>query len=295
MASMRPAIVFCLAFACVHPSGKEQQEAATIELQSSSEVSRHDPIAQHTVAIADPDPRIGAFCTAVVLGPHTLLSSARCFGDKDKIPFAWFEQSTEGLPEEERFISIPIRRVALHVQYQKERWDNEDNQLTQGNPPTAPSTPLYDLALAWLDEAIPESYTPVSLAGTQADLHQSRLVQAGYGCLDPVCEEDALQLHKTPVEAKAIFPQAAYVVLKSPAARGTCRGDMGGPYFQVSSESVRLVALSSSSPRLCEQGILGESLVAPFQVWIEQAQQNLERGDFKKSNLVQIIDFDGKS
>jgi hypothetical protein len=280
---------------CVHEP--ETFSALPSSFQTTREVSRQDPMAQHTVVIADPDPRVGAYCTAVVLSPQVLMSSARCFGDKDRIPFAWFERSGPFGEREDRFVSIPIKRVALHVQFLKERREKDEQQFTQAQfweHPSSPTAPAYDLALALLAEPVPEPYTAVTMVGTLADLRTSTLVQAGYGCAQPICEEDDLQLHQTPVQLHAIFPQSAFALFKSAAARGTCRGDLGGPYFQVSPESVRLVAMSGTSPELCEAGTLAESLVAPFQVWIEQAVWNLEAGDFKKSHLVQIIDFEGK-
>jgi secreted trypsin-like serine protease len=265
-----------LASACKHFG-----EDSTEKIVKGQKVEPEDPIASHTVSIMDPDPEIGQYCTAVLLARDVLLTAAHCFNDKSRRAYALFSTAYNPRLSVKQQPLIKIRRIAVHAEYSEDKGDVYDRKIVDATRPedlVSPGRPLYDIALAYLDSRIPDSYQPTPLAGGSADLSNGEITTAGYGCTTTTCRGKNNILRKIPMRYVKTFPEAGMVALTAGQRYGSCSGDSGGPDFIDEGGILRVFALVSTGPDACEAGLSVDTLIAPYKGWIEQATSAVRSG-----------------
>jgi secreted trypsin-like serine protease len=265
-----------LASSCKH-LGEDSSE----KIVKGQKVDPEDPIAAHTVSIMDPDPEIGQYCSAVVLARDVLLTAAHCFNDKSRRAYAFFGTAYNAKLSMKQQPLIKIRRIAVHAQYSQEKGDTYDSKIADAARPedlVSPGRPLYDIALAYLDARIPDSYQPTPLAGGGVDLINGEITTAGYGCTTTICRGKNNILRKVPMRYIRTFPEASMVALTSGQRSGSCAGDSGGPDFIDEGGILRVFALVSTGPDACEAGLSVDTLIEPYKGWIDQAISAVRSG-----------------
>jgi hypothetical protein len=276
------------------PESEGIPRAASLEA-----VTRQDPIAQHTVALVDPDPTVGQFCSGVVFGARFVLTAASCFQDEQRIPYVLFERLTplEDEGYEDRGILIKIERAVMHESYARELADQYDQLLANGGKVdkiVSPNDPLNDLALAYLEAEVPAHYVPARLIKADVDLRKTRLFAAGYGCQSNPCDENDSELHKSSTRWLRSFEPARKIILMSGKNKGSCVGDSGGPVFHVTEKDIVLVSISTSGQLSCEAGLSFDTPVVPYRRWIEQAMSGMTQANWNVAGF-RVVQFPKES
>jgi len=269
-------LILVLVQGCKH-IGEDSSE----KIVKGQRVEPEDPIAAHTVSIMDPNPDIGQYCTAVVLARDVLLTAAHCFNDKSRRAYALFSTAYNPKLNMKQQPLIKIRRIAVHAEYSQEKGDAYDEKILNAERPdqlVSPGRPLYDIALAYLDQKIPDSYQPAPLAGRNADLVNGEITTAGFGCTSTNCRGKNNILRKVAMRYVKSFPEASMVALTAESRQGSCSGDSGGPDFIDEGGILRVFALVSTGPDACEAGLSVDTLVSPYKGWIEQAVSAVRSG-----------------
>lgn len=265
-----------LASSCKH-LGEDSSE----KMVKGQKVDPEDPIAAHTVSIMDPDPEIGQYCSAVVLARDVLLTAAHCFNDKSRRAYAFFGTAYNPKLSMKQQSIVKIRRIAVHAEYSQDKGDNYDSKIADAARPedlVSPGRPLYDIALAYLDARIPDTYQPTPLAGGAVDLINGEITTAGFGCTTTLCRGKTNILRKVSMRYVKTFPEASMVALTSGQRSGSCSGDSGGPDFIDEGGILRVFALVSTGPDACEAGLSVDTLIEPYKGWIDQAISAVRSG-----------------
>lgn len=256
-------------------------------------VNARDPIASYTVSIMDPDPSIGQYCSAVVLARDVIMTAAHCFNDKTRRPYVLFSTAYNPRLGNKQQPLIKVRRIAIHAQYSQERGDIYDKKIFSAERTdqlSSPGRPLYDIALAWLDERIPDAYEAAPLAGSSIDFANGLVTSAGYGCTTTLCKGKTNVLRKIPMRYVRSYQDAGMVVLAAPGAKhGSCSGDSGGPDFVDQGGVMRVFALISTGPDSCEAGLSVDTLIEPYKPWMEQAMNGVRSG--RKGSSYTLTEF----
>jgi hypothetical protein len=169
----------------------------------------------------------------------------------------------------------------VHAQYSQEKGDTYDSKIADAAGPedlVSPGRPLYDIALAYLDVRIPDTYQPTPLAGGAVDLINGEITTAGFGCTNTLCRGKNNILRKVPMRYVKTFPEASMVALTSGQRSGSCSGDSGGPDFIDEGGILRVFALVSTGPDACEAGLSVDTLIEPYKGWIDQAISAVRSG-----------------
>ncbi|MEH1012452.1 serine protease [Micromonospora sp. CPCC 206060] len=173
-------------------------------------------------------------CTGTVLSPTKVLTAAHCTVD---YPFgtSWVIAGRTNLDDETAGF---VARVAT-------TWTHQGYNLAAQYAGTA-LAPVDDVSVLTLKDALPATYTPVSLSGQGDQAPYTAGTSAeivGYGMSDPNDGGSAGILHKGTVEMKSNTDcsssyGAAYDANRMICAAGsttpttdTCHGDSGGPIF----------------------------------------------------------------
>lgn len=274
-------LLLSLFFLSLASSCKHLGEDSSEKMVKGQKVDPEDPIASHTVSIMDPDPEIGQYCSAVVLARDVLLTAAHCFNDKSRRAYAFFGTAYNPKLSMKQQPLVKIRRIAVHAQYSQEKGDTYDSKIADAERPedlVSPGRPLYDIALAYLDSRIPDSYQPTPLAGGAVDLVNGEITTAGFGCTTTLCRGKTNILRKVSMRYVKTFPEASMVALTSGQRSGSCSGDSGGPDFIDEGGILRVFALVSTGPDACEAGLSVDTLIEPYKGWIDQAISAVRSG-----------------
>lgn len=275
-------------YACRHLNDESSAE----KIVRGQVVDPADPVASYTVSIMDPDPAIGQYCTGVVLAKDIILSAAHCFNDKTRRSYILFSPAYNAKLSNKQQPLFKIRRLAIHAQYSQDKGELYDKKILTADRVeqlVSPGKPLYDLALAYLDEKIPDSYEPAPLAGGSIDLTNGLITTAGYGCTTTNCKGRSNILKKVPMRYVKTYTDASMVVLLAGSKHGSCTGDSGGPDFINQNGALRVFALVSTGPESCEAGLSVDTLIEPYRGWIEQAMSGVRSG--RKASIYTLTEY----
>ncbi len=267
-------------------------ESSSEKVVKGQLVDPSDPVASYTVSIMDPDPAIGQYCTGLVLAKDVILTAAHCFNDKGRRAYILFSTAYNPKLSNKQQPLIKVRRIAVHAQYSQDKGDVYDQRILNADRVeqlVSPGKPLYDLALAYLDEKIPDSYEPAPLAGGSIDLTDGPITTAGFGCTTTLCKGRSNILRKIPMKYAKTYSDASMVVLYSTSKRGSCTGDSGGPDFINQGGILRVFALVSTGPESCEAGLSVDTLIEPYRGWIDQALSGVRSG--RKASIYTLSEF----
>ncbi len=276
---------------CQTSASRQQWDLAVKQGKASNP---RDPVLLHTVALVDPDPSVGQFCTGVVIGKRQILTSAHCFDDEQRIPYVLMERSYEpGLDYSERATLFRIELAAIHSGYQNAKSDAYDKQVlstSDAKKVSGPGKPLHDLAVAVLEHDVIDPYRPVKFVTGTEDLKTSRILAAGYGCQGADCDETESELRKSEMKFVKNLADAPLVVLSGGGGKGTCLGDRGGPDFRVEPQALSLLAIKTTGQGSCEAGVAVDTLVLPYKAWIEKGLDVLSKPMVQVEGF-RVVDF----
>jgi len=282
-------LTFLLAISCKHFS----EEYSSTKIVKGTLVNADDPIASYTVSIMDPDPSIGQYCSGVVLARDVILTAAHCFNDKTRRAYIMFQTAYNPKLSNKQQLVVKVRRIAVHAKYNEEKADAYDKRIINAErieQLISPGKPLYDIALAYLDQQIPDSYEPAQLAGGSIDLMDGEITTAGYGCSTTVCKGRSNVLRKVSMRYVKTFAEASMVVLAAnKEGYGSCTGDSGGPDFVNQGGVLRVFALITTGPDSCEAGLSVDTLIEPYKGWIEQAIGGIRSG--RRGSIYTLTEF----
>lgn len=219
-------------------------------------------------------------CSGVVIGPHSVLTAAHCFG---------------ATPEEMNL----VYQVALH-------FEKDINQPTQAVMQTTKfsihhlfntaslknSSALrldHDIALIYFDEPLPPTHQPVLLWQNDDQLLSSQnFATAGYGAQNDVNLKnmntipDIGVLSATILKFDFSLPNPKFLptqITATQTANGICRGDSGGGAFIKSNNNWVLVGITSAAgtDESCLHGKANFTRVSLFQEWIKKTETELSK------------------
>lgn len=283
-------ILICLAssLACKHLIETDSEQ----KLARAGLVESGDQVAAHTVSIIDPDPNIGQYCSGIILAKDLVLTAAHCFNDPKRKAYILFNTFYNAHLDPKQQSLFKVRRVAIHAKYSQEQSDAYDKSIREANKIEQvlnPGKPLDDLALAYIEDKIPEGYEPAMIADRSTDLTSGKITTAGYGCTTTLCRDKNNALHKSTLRFVKIFAEAQMVLMSANGKRGSCTGDSGGPDFIDQGTSLKVFAMVSTGPASCEAGISVDTLIAPYREWIDQAMRGARSG--RKSKQFRLLDY----
>lgn len=275
---------------CQSTSSRDHWERS---MAAGKVLPNRDPALLHTVALVDPDPTVGSFCSAVIIDKRHILTAAACFNDLQRIPYVLMEQPYQpGMDYADRGSLLRIERAVVHSSYQKVRSDAYTRQILESKglkQMLEPGAPLHDLAVAVLENDVIAPYQPIRFMQSKESIRLARFETAGYGCGRAECGDSEIELRKGEVKLIKILPTASLVVL-SHSKSSICPGSTGGPDYRVNPQGISLFAINSSDPKVCDAGFVVNALVTPYKPWVDQALKVLAKPMMQVDGY-RLIDF----
>jgi secreted trypsin-like serine protease len=258
----------------------------TTQIVGGSRVTSSDPAASVTASVLDPsNPDVGQYCTGIVVGRDVVLTAAHCFEDRTRAVYVRVGSASN--------TPIRVQQIAFHAQYDETRRKDYDALIQSAISAPAiklPASPLYDLALLYLQSPLPSNAKVATFAAARPDLTASTLESVGFGCTSTACSAATDVLRKVAMRYVKESSAARLVVLTgAKKKRGSCFGDSGGPDFIVAGKTVSVFAMVSTGPESCEVGISVDTLLAPYLAWVSQTTQALHDG--AKSSGFVVLDL----
>lgn len=232
-----------------------------------------DPLSKHVVMLRiysvkdvnEERPERFKLCTGIIISKIHILSAAHCFDENQegKIQIAEVHFTTDSKEDD-----------SLHkVNYALKIRSHEEYQVKQQSH--------FDMAVAKINQEIPEGYEPVSILPAAVELAAGdTVISLGYGLKNDAPKLDATGLNKvTGVPVKE--DQGTRIILDQSAGKGICSGDSGGPTFYNYQGKNYLVGINESvmgvapqeKPTCRSQGVIVKAQT--FKPWILKAIKEL--------------------
>lgn len=211
-------------------------------------------VASHVVMLLNRQGDKAGFCTGIAIAQDIVLTAAHCVpnGAELRIHFP-------GDPA--RPVLLPVVGVARNPDYHADAIRTRERSI--------------DLALVHLQTALPDQFTPATLAKASGAKPGDRFVVSGYGVTREGDGSSSGTLHAATLATRA--PLSAVLLWAEDPAKagsGACTGDSGGPVVAEGSTDVVALVLWSSGIGKAHCGDLTQSLwLAPHRAWIDRVMQ----------------------
>lgn len=211
-------------------------------------------MAPHVVMVLNHQGDKAGFCTGVVVAQDVVLTAAHCVPKGADLRIHY-----PGDPAKP--VMLPVTGVARNPDYHADAIKTRERSI--------------DLALIHLQKALPDPFTPATLAKASGAKLGSRFVVYGYGVTREGDGVSSGTLHGATLATRA--PLSGILLWAEDPAKaglGACTGDSGGPVVAEGSTDVIALVLWSSGAGKARCGDLTQSLwLAPQRAWIDRVME----------------------